>query len=264
VTFYNGKTLLGSVALVSEQAAYTTSTLKAGKHTIKAVYPGDDTFEPSSGTVKQVVEKSGDADNAGAAAAESAKMVASKTKLTSSGSPSHVGQSVTFTATVTSKHGTIPDGELVTFYEDGKQLVSVPLAGGVATYTITFSIQEGHAIKAGYPGDAEFAPSVGTLEQRVYKYATTTWLSSSLNPSQYGQPVTFSIAVGSEGGPVPTGTVYLFDGTGVLAILGLTNGSASFTTSTLSARPHRLHATYTGDQYSRISRSPYLQQVVEK
>jgi len=76
--------------------------------------------------------------------------------------------------------------------------------------------------------------------------------------------VTFSITVGSEGGPVPTGTVYLFDGTGVLAILGLTNGTASFTDSSLSPRPHNLHATYTADQYSYFSRSPYLRQVVER
>ncbi len=57
MTFYDGKTLLGSVPLANGQAAYTTSTLSAGKHTIKAAYPGDNTFEPSSGTVKQVVQK---------------------------------------------------------------------------------------------------------------------------------------------------------------------------------------------------------------
>ena len=57
VTFYNGKNMLGSVALVSERAAYITSALPAGNHVIKAVYPGDGTFEPSSGSVRQVVEK---------------------------------------------------------------------------------------------------------------------------------------------------------------------------------------------------------------
>ena len=57
VTFYDGKKVLGSVALANEQAAYTTSTLSAGRHAIKAVYPGDDDYKPSSGTVKQVVEQ---------------------------------------------------------------------------------------------------------------------------------------------------------------------------------------------------------------
>jgi hypothetical protein len=41
----------------------------------------------------------------------------STTMLTTSGSPSFVGQPVTFTATVSSTHGSIPDGELVTFYD---------------------------------------------------------------------------------------------------------------------------------------------------
>jgi len=57
VTFYDRKTLLGPVGLANQHAAYTTSTLSAGSHVVKAVYPGDNTFEPSSGTVKQVVEK---------------------------------------------------------------------------------------------------------------------------------------------------------------------------------------------------------------
>jgi hypothetical protein len=57
VTFYDGKTVIGTGATASGVATFTTSSLKAKTHTIKATYPGDDTFEPSSGSVKQVVDK---------------------------------------------------------------------------------------------------------------------------------------------------------------------------------------------------------------
>jgi len=260
VTSQNGRTVTGTAALqdggvtvatvpvANNQASYSTTYKKGGVHAMMAVY-------------------SGDANNAGSTSATLMEYVASyasETKLTSSGSPSYVGQPVTFTATVTSKHGVIPDGELVTFYRwKTHQLASVALVGGVATYTTSFSTPWRYAIKAVYPGDAEFAPSVGSMVQTVQKYSTTTTLSSSQNPSQYGQPVTFTMTVSSDGGPVPTGWVTLRDGLKVLASPSLSDGTASFTTSTLTRRRHRLRAIYGGDQYSRVSRSPYLQQVVE-
>jgi len=57
VTFYDGKTEMGTGTTVSGVATFTTSSLKPRTHIIKATYPGDDTFEPSAGSVKQVVEK---------------------------------------------------------------------------------------------------------------------------------------------------------------------------------------------------------------
>ena len=66
-------------------ATFTTATLAVGHHTITAVYGGDASFNAStSTTVDQEVQK---ADTT--------------TALTSSTNPSKVGQSVTFTATVT-------------------------------------------------------------------------------------------------------------------------------------------------------------------
>jgi hypothetical protein len=59
VTFYNGKTELGTGATANGVASLTTSFSKAGKYTIKASYPGDPFRKASSATVKQVVEKAG-------------------------------------------------------------------------------------------------------------------------------------------------------------------------------------------------------------
>jgi len=55
VTFYNGKTNLGTGATTSGVATLTTSFSTAKTYTIKATYPGDPFRKASSGTVKQVV-----------------------------------------------------------------------------------------------------------------------------------------------------------------------------------------------------------------
>ncbi|MGA7446357.1 MAG: FG-GAP-like repeat-containing protein [Terriglobales bacterium] len=55
VTFYNGKTELGTGATTNGVATLATSFSKAGKYTIKSTYPGDPFRKPSKGTVKQAV-----------------------------------------------------------------------------------------------------------------------------------------------------------------------------------------------------------------
>jgi hypothetical protein len=56
VTFYDGSTVLGSVVLAGAQATFTTSSLSAKKHVIKALFAGDNKFEPSTGHIVQLVE----------------------------------------------------------------------------------------------------------------------------------------------------------------------------------------------------------------
>ncbi len=60
VTFYNGKTEIGTGATANGVASLNTSFSKAGKYAIKASYPGDAFRKASSRTVKQVVEKAGE------------------------------------------------------------------------------------------------------------------------------------------------------------------------------------------------------------
>jgi hypothetical protein len=119
-----------------------------------------------------------------------------KTTLTTSGSPSFFNQLVTFTATVTSTYGPIPDGETVKFYDCAEQAnrwdeggdISVFIddtelrhhncheigtgatASGIATFqTSSLSVGE-HIIVARYPGDATFDPSSGRVRQEVILY----------------------------------------------------------------------------------------------
>ncbi len=153
VTFQDGGTTVATVGVANNQAAYGATYKKGGSHAITATY-------------------SGDASNLGSTPAtlmEYIESVASKTVVTTSGSPSHVGQPVTFTATVTSKHGAIPDGELVTFYNGKAAIGTGATASGMATFT-TSSLKVGkHTINATYAGDDTFEPSTGSVKQVVEK-----------------------------------------------------------------------------------------------
>ena len=91
----------------------------------------------------------------------------SDTTLATSGSPSQLGQPVTFTATVTSKYGAIPNGELVTFYDSKIEIGTGTTTSGVATFTTSSLTARKHTIKATYAGDAEFKPSTGKVIQVV-------------------------------------------------------------------------------------------------
>jgi hypothetical protein len=100
----------------------------------------------------------------------------------------------------------------------------------------------------------------------MHPVATSTTLSSSLNPSTYGQEVTFTAVVTlSLGAAPPDGeTVTFMKGTTVLGTGTLSNGSASFATSTLPAASNFTKAVYGGDSKFAGSTSKVVKQVVNK
>jgi hypothetical protein len=183
------------------------------------------------------------------------------TTVTTSGSPSFVGQPVTFTATVSAKSGAVPNGETVTFTDGKNQLATVPLSGGVASFTTSALSAKRHTIKATYAGDANFKPSSGSVKQVVELYATTTALTSSPNPSTSGQAVTFTATV-SSAGPMPTGKVVFKDGSKSIGSATLNGGVATMVDSKLSVGTHVITAIYDGDSESGKSTSQPLNQVV--
>jgi len=91
----------------------------------------------------------------------------------SKGAPSIGGrQPVTFTATVTSTFGPIPDGELVTFFDKTTNLGTGTTVSGAATFTTSALLAnkrfpKTHVIKGVYEGDGSFATSSGTIKQVV-------------------------------------------------------------------------------------------------
>jgi hypothetical protein len=248
ITFEDGGKKIAVVRVTDKQATYSAEYGVLGTHAITALYSGDTANTSStSPTLMEYIRT---------------LPVTSTTVLTTSGSPSLVGQSVTFTATVTSKFGAIPDGELVAFF-DGKTLLNaVPLTNGVAAYATSSLSARTHYLKAKYAGDPTFNPSAGPVQQIVHKYSTTTALRSSLNPSAHGQTVIFTAKVTSAG-PAPTGRVVFKDGTLRIGSATLSRGVAKLTKSTLALGTHAITAEYLGDADSANSTSSVLNQVVQ-
>ena len=105
-----------------------------------------------------------------------------------------------------------------------------------------------------------------TATLTVSKSNTTTLLSSNVNPSVFGQSVTFTATVAAvpPGSGIPTGSVvFLIDGNPQSPV-ALVAGQATLTTSTLTVATHPVVANYAGDTNFNSSGSATLNQVVNK
>jgi uncharacterized repeat protein (TIGR03803 family) len=188
---------------------------------------------------------------------------ATTTKLTTSGSPSLLDQPVTLTATITSSGGSVPDGEAIAFYDGTTQIGLGSTATGEATFITSSLSAKTHTIKAIYAGDSAFKTSSGTVKQIVELSPTTTSLSSSANPSNFGQSVTLTAVVANSGGPTPTGTVTFKNGTATLGSATLdSTGTATLATTKLPLGSDSLTADYDGDSQNQKSDSSVLMQTV--
>jgi hypothetical protein len=111
---------------------------------------------------------------------------ASTTTVTSSANPSVPGQSVTFTAAVTSSAGGrgTPTGT-VQFQIDGTNFGSpVSLSGGLATSLATNSLSvSGHTVTAVYSGDPTFSGSTAVMIQNVNVMQNITLMPDPVDPT---------------------------------------------------------------------------------
>jgi hypothetical protein len=242
VQFLDGAISLGSVVLSGGAASLTTATLTAGTHSITASYSGDSNFAGSTS----------------AAIVQTVNQASTTTALTSSLNPSASGQSVTFTATVSPSLG--PTGT-VQFFDGGNSLGTVALSAGSASLTTAALTVGTHSITATYSGNTNFSGSTSSpVTQAVGVVGTGTALTSSLDPSVFGQAVIFTATVNPSSGP--TGTVQFFDGVNSLGTVALSGGTASLTTSALAVGTHFITATYSGDSNFGGSTSSALTQTV--
>jgi len=94
---------------------------------------------------------------------------------------------------------------------------------------------------------------------------TTTTLTSSQNPSNFGQSLTFTATAAGEGFTItPTGTVTFFDGSTNLGSANLNaSAQATLSTSTLTVGTHNITATYNGDSNYASSPSTVVNQLVQ-
>jgi hypothetical protein len=248
VTLKKNASTLKTLVLSNGQASYTTSSLVLGSWNFTAIYGGDGNFTGSTSTVlKQVIEKA-----------------PTTTVVTSSPNPVMVGQSVTFSATVSSPVGPPPNGEMVIFKDGTTTIGTGALSAGNASFTTSSLPAGSQTINAIYLADSKFAGSSASIVEVVNGYATTTTVSSNNNPSIYGQSVMFTATVTSGMGGTPTGTVTFKNGSSLLGQAPLSGGMASLSTSTLTASTHTITAVYNGDLTHGSSTSPPLSQVVNK
>jgi uncharacterized repeat protein (TIGR01451 family) len=92
--------------------------------------------------------------------------------------------------------------------------------------------------------------------------ATSLTLTSSLNPSTQGQNVVFTAKLSTTAASTPTGSVVFSDGGVQLATKALDAfGSATYSTSSLTAGTHTITATYPGDQNFKGSSASLTQTV---
>jgi uncharacterized repeat protein (TIGR03803 family) len=248
VTFFNSANTIGGATVSGNKATLTYSALAVGTADIQASYSGDSNVAGSTSPVLfQVVKKA-----------------TTTTAAISSLNPAFVGQTITFTATVTSQHQGAVSGT-VDFKSGALSLGSAMLVNGQASIDASFSASGAHSITAKYLGDENNTGSTSpALKQAVNKYPSSTAIASSLNPSMVGQEVTFTATVTVTTNGSPTGTVTFKSGTTVLGNVPLTGNIASLSTSALTAGAHSIKAVYSGDGTFKGSTSPTLKQVVNK
>ena len=213
-------------------ATYTTSTLLGGNHAVTGVYSGDTNYLGNTGALNSPLTVGQGSVTA---------------VVASSLSPSNYGVSVTFTATVTGPNAT-PTGT-ITFLDGAKTIGTGTLDGsGKATMSISSLVVGDHPITVNYGGDSNFnAVTSSPITQTVNAVAATVTVTSSINPSSFGQSVDFTATV-TGAGATPTGTVVVTDGATSLGTITLdASGKGVLTTATLTGGSHSLLFTYSGD-----------------
>ena len=252
VTFYDdGVALSGAVTVTGSTAAYAATLNAVGDHPITAVYSGTTNLTTSTGSLTQKVTQLG----------ATVKATSSSANATSS-----YGDAVVFTVKVTSATGPVPSG-MVTITDDTLKTTIGTATLTAGTTTISTSTLAGgtHTILATYNGDTSYiGGAIGTVVQTVNAAASTVGLTSSLNPSVYGQSVTFTATAGSSVTGARTGSIAFKDGLTTLQMVTLNNGTATLTTSALVAVSHSITAVYTGDTNYLTSASAALAQLVSK
>ena len=239
-------------------ATCTTSSLAVGTHTIHATYSGDANHSGSSGTVSQVVSQAATTINV--------------TNVSPSAEDFGNDATVTITAVLAwSGSGTAPNGNDVTIGGTGPSTYGntncSPASGNTITCTATYTPTVADAVgtyteSASFSGDTRYTSS-SSPESNNFSIATATaaaTVTSSQNPSNLGQSVTFTASINGEYNLLKgrknrvksqdvTGTVTWSSNTGcgTTSVASGNPGVATCTTTTLPQGTDTITGTYSGD-----------------
>ncbi len=146
-------------------------------------------------------------------------------------------------------------------------LGAMGLSAGSATYKTSKLAIGSHTITAVYDGSSVYSNSTSpNLVQTVNQDSTTTAVTASVNPSVFGQSVTFTTTVtaAAPGSGTPTGSVTLMDGSITLGTAHLSGGRATIKTSSLAVGSQSITVFYSGDGNFTSSTSAALTQTVNQ
>ncbi len=235
VTFKNGSTALGTGSVSGTTAAFSTTALSVGVHSITAEY-------------------SGDGNNAAATSAAvtvTVGQVAPTVTVSASDSNPVLGASVTFTASLAG--GASPTGS-VTFKNGSTTLGTGTVSGTTAAFSTAALAVGVHSITAEYSGDGNNAAAVSAaVTVTVGQVAPTVTVSASNSNPVLGASVTFTASLA--GGASPTGSITFKNGSTTLGTGSVSGTTATFSTAALSVGAHSITAEYSGDSNNAAATS---------
>jgi hypothetical protein len=234
VQIFDGTTVLTSQTLQGNGCAYwyISPGLAAGTHVLTAVYSGDGN------------------NPAGISAATTVTVAPVPVNMSAScwNQTFSYGANYDCTVNVNSNAGAAMGS--ITYSLDGGSVISVPLNGGNAQFSVATPPAGNHQVVVGYAQQTNYAAAPPQTESFT---VTTAPVYVSLSPSTYyanvGTNITFSVTVlsWSAGSPNAAGSVSFYDGSTLLGTVAVnSSGQAAYSTTTLAAGEHTITATYTG------------------
>jgi hypothetical protein len=147
VQFFDGSTLIATAPVASGVATFSTASLAKRSHSVTANYSGDSADAPAySAPLTQIVR------------------VVTSISLASSANPSIVGQSVSFSASLTPSTAT----GTIQFLDGSTVLSTVTVNSGGAAFATSQLVAGAHSITASYSGDnSDTAVTSAVLTQTV-------------------------------------------------------------------------------------------------
>lgn len=179
------------------------------------------------------------------------------TMLSATPSSIVVGESTALKATISppAASGT------VTFKNGTATLGTASIKSGAATLNQSFTSSGNRNITAVYGGSSQYRKSTSSVVVLAVKSATTTKLTSSINPAALGQNTALIANITPA---AATGIVTFKDGTATLGTASISSGVAKLTAGFSTAGVHNLTAIYGGSGNYAVSTSAALAQNINK
>ena len=229
VTVKNGSTTLGSAPLLGGVAQLTLPAVPNGT-VLTADYAGDDHVKAGSDTFTVTC-----------CGKVSPILAISDVSM-------QYGQSKTATLTVTGAPGGVTATGTATLKNGATALATVPLSGGVATFTIPAGSLPvgGTVLTAEYSGDTNLLPGAKAFTVTVTKAGSTTTADIKPNHPKKNQKVMLTVKVKGANGVEATGQVKVVVDGDVVATKFLDDGKLKLNLGKFGKGHHKVKVIYLG------------------